>query len=97
MLYNTDDSKSKAIITKNQNQQKLAEYQQASIDQISQQYMMDVVVVVVVSVEAKLSFVEPGRRWAHSPSQVKPLVSLPGYYENLREDVKNLRRSLTAM
>jgi len=25
-------------------------------------------VVVVVSVEAKLSFVEPGRRWAHSPS-----------------------------
>jgi len=26
-----------------------------------------VIVVVVVSVEAKLSFVEPGRRWAHSP------------------------------
>jgi len=53
---------------------------------------------------AKLSFVEPGRRWAHSPSLSKtPGISgiswsiLPGYYENLREDVKNLRRSLTVI
>jgi len=29
-----------------------------------------------VSVEAKLSFVEPRRRWAYSPSPVKPLVFL---------------------
>jgi len=33
-------------------------------------------VPVPVLVEAKLSFVEPGRRWAHSPSPVKPLVFL---------------------
>jgi len=31
----------------------------------------DTVVVVVVLVEAKLSFIEPGRRWAHSPSPSK--------------------------
>jgi len=31
---------------------------------------------VSVSVEAKLSSVEPGRRWVHSPSPVKPLVFL---------------------
>jgi len=30
--------------------------------------------VVVVSVEAKLSFIEPGRRWAHSPSSIRKLV-----------------------
>jgi len=32
-----------------------------------------------VSVEAKLSFVEPGRRWAHSPSHSKaPAISYQG-------------------
>jgi len=32
-----------------------------------------------VSVEAKLSFVEPGRRWAHSPSLRKaPGISYQG-------------------
>jgi len=32
-----------------------------------------------VSVEAKLSFVEPGRRWAHSPSRSKtPGISYQG-------------------
>jgi len=54
-------------------------------------------VPVPVSVEAKLSFVEPVRRWAHSPSPSKPLVFLARYYENLRDDVKNLRRSLTVI
>jgi len=34
---------------------------------------------VPVSVEAKLSFVEPGRRWAHSPSRSKtPGISYQG-------------------
>jgi len=32
-----------------------------------------------VSVEAKLSFIEPGRRWAHSPSPSKaPRISYQG-------------------
>jgi len=48
-------------------------------------------------VGAKLCFVEPGRRWAHSPSPSKAPGYLAGYYENLREDVKNLRRSLTVI
>jgi len=46
---------------------------------------------VPVSVGAKLSFVEPDRRWAHSPFPSKG-PGIPGYYENLREDVKNLGR-----
>jgi len=48
-----------------------------------------------VSVEAKLIFVEPGRRCAHSPSSSRA----PGipYDENLREDVKYLRKSLTVI
>jgi len=50
--------------------------------------------VLPVSVEAKLSFVEPGRRWAHSPSPSKAPVR---YYENPREDVTNLRRALTVI
>jgi len=53
---------------------------------------------VDVSVEAKLIFIEPGCRWAHSLSSSRaPGISLPGYYENFREDVKNLRRSLTVI
>jgi len=36
-------------------------------------------VPVPVSVGAKLSFVEPGRRWAHSPSPIKaPGISYQG-------------------
>jgi len=50
-----------------------------------------------VSVGAKLSFVEPGRRWAHSPSPSKAPGISTGYYENLREDVIKLRRSLTVI
>jgi len=48
-----------------------------------------VVVVVVVSVEAKLSFVEPGRRWAHSPSSSgAPGVSYQG---TMKTSVRMLR------
>jgi len=49
---------------------------------------------VPVLVGAKLSFVQPGHRCAYSPSPSKAPVL---YYENLREDVKNLRRSLTVI
>jgi len=36
-------------------------------------------VIVVVSVDAKLIFVEPGRRWAHSPSSSRaPGISYQG-------------------
>jgi len=53
---------------------------------------------VPVSVEAKLSFIEPGCRWTHSPSSpLRPWYFLPEYYENLCEDVKNLRRFLTVI
>jgi len=50
---------------------------------------------VPVSVESKLSFVVPGRRWAHSPSPSKaPGIS---YHENLREDVQYFWRSLAVI
>jgi len=55
---------------------------------------------VVVSVEAKLSFVEPGRRWAHSPSPSRgPGIPYQGTTKTSvrTEDAKNLRKSLTAM
>jgi len=52
---------------------------------------------VFVSVGAKLSFVEPGRRCAHSPSPSKAPGISTGYYENLREDVIKLRRFLTVI
>jgi len=50
-----------------------------------------VVVAVVVSVEAKLIFVEPGRRWAHSPSSSKA----PGvpYQGNMKTSVGMLKTS----
>jgi len=46
-------------------------------------------------VEAKLAFIEPGCRWAQGPSPNKaPGISYQGTMKNLREDVKNLRRSV---
>jgi len=49
-------------------------------------------------VEAKLSFVETGSRWAHSPSPSKaPGISYQGTMKKLCEDVKNSRRSLTVI
>jgi len=50
---------------------------------------VNIIVVVVVSVEAKLSFVEPGRRWAHSPSSSgAPGVSYQG---TMKTSVRMLR------
>jgi len=44
-----------------------------------------------VSVEAKLSFVEPGRRWAHSPSTSKaPGISYQG---TMKTSVRMLKTS----
>jgi len=44
-----------------------------------------------VSVEAKLSFVEPGRRWAHSPSPSKaPGISYQG---TMKTSVRMLKTS----
>jgi len=43
-----------------------------------------------VSVEAKLSFVEPGRRWAHSPSSKAPGISCQG---TMKTSVRKLQTS----
>jgi len=48
-----------------------------------------VILKLVVLVEAKLSFVEPGRRWAHSPSS----SGAPGvpYQATMKTSVRMLR------
>jgi len=53
-------------------------------------YMIGVA-VVVVSVETKMSFVEPGHRWAHSPSS----SGAPGipYQGTMKTSVRMLRTS----
>jgi len=48
-------------------------------------------VPVPVLVEAKLSFVEPGRRWAHSPSPSKARGI--SYHGNMKTSVRMLKTS----
>jgi len=65
--------------------------QTASVQKIKKKTIQSV--PVPVSVGAKLSFVEPGRRWAHSPSPSKaPGISYP-YQGTMKTSVSMLKTS----